>query len=113
MSSSGWECAPGPCVCGSRRHSEMEYALSVSSPSALKTALMRPIGYERPAPGGRKTPARFVELSWMLTYILLCRIRNSRPTRNTGLERAADMLLFSQMAHQSRNIIENSDSLTP
>src|SRR5262245_10261073 len=69
MSSSGWECAPGPCVCGSRRHSEMEYAPCVSSPSALKRALMRPIGYERPAPGGRKIPARFVELSSTLINI--------------------------------------------
>src|SRR5262245_11781083 len=66
MSSSACECAPGPCVCGSSHHSETEYPLCVSSPSALKTALMRPIGYERPAPGDRKIPFRSLELSWKL-----------------------------------------------
>src|SRR5262249_2572333 len=93
MSSSAWECAPGPCVCGSSHHSEMEYPLCVSSPSALKMAQMRPIGYERPAPGGRKMPARFVELSgthmfspWSLFMPVRNRTRMARIERiNTDL----------------------------
>src|SRR5262249_10020415 len=56
MSSSSWECAPGPLVCGSSHHSEIEYLSSVSAPSARKRLEMRPIGYDRPPPGGRNTP---------------------------------------------------------
>src|SRR5262249_35025115 len=56
MSSSSWECAPGPFVCGSSHHSEIEYLSSVSAPSARKRLEMRPIGYDRPPPGGRNTP---------------------------------------------------------
>ena len=53
MSSSGWRWAPGPLVCASSHHSEIVQRPAVSSPSALKTAERRPMGYARPSPGPR------------------------------------------------------------
>src|SRR5262249_53608099 len=58
-SSSSCACAPGPLVCGSSHHSEIEYLPRVSPPSALKTAEMRPIGQARPSPGRRISGWRF------------------------------------------------------
>src|SRR5581483_3940314 len=77
------ECAPGPLVWGSSHHSEIEYRSPVSTPAALNTAEMRPIGYTRPSPGLRTTGRRLATSSSTViaTPSPLVSTHSSPPTR--------------------------------